>query len=344
MYSRHFFSCSWIVFIMILHKNGRIFLVCSKKQWGKARKWGVPGSGEIHVSPPFSHCKNLCSQLCLHLSIPVGQSGGTPQRSSQGPVWGWRGHAKEGLCPSPSLLPPPVFKLGQRSIGLLRAGTWNFLTWCPPGHVEVEMGAGNPCKSLIITWKRRNQLPRIREHWVLRGGNCSRDVNDLVFLLASPQTQVLFPAFDTWRSWCSKKMACPGAGLGFQLMSLACALCTAPPLGCVWVFAVPWTVARQTLLSRQEYKSGLSFPSPGDLPDPGLETISLALASGFFTTTPPGKHVTASLFRVVSVMYVCMHGAKDEGRILNVNDLTSGEVSFSTFSKNHFFTVWLHSL
>ena len=39
-------------------------------------------------------------------------------------------------------------------------------------------------------------------------------------------------------------------------------------------------------------------------------------------------------------MYVCMHGEKDaEGRILNVNDLTSGEVSFSTFLKNHFFTV-----
>ena len=43
----------------------------------------------------------------------------------------------------------------------------------------------------------------------------------------------------------------------------------------------PWTVACQCLLSvgfsRQEYWSGLPFPSPGDLPDPGIETMSLAL-------------------------------------------------------------------
>ena len=41
--------------------------------------------------------------------------------------------------------------------------------------------------------------------------------------------------------------------------------------------------------SRQEYWSGLSFPSPEDLPDPGMEPASPALASGFFTTEPPGK-------------------------------------------------------
>ena len=33
----------------------------------------------------------------------------------------------------------------------------------------------------------------------------------------------------------------------------------------------------------------LPFPSPGDLPDPGMEPASLALASGFFATEPPGK-------------------------------------------------------
>ena len=41
--------------------------------------------------------------------------------------------------------------------------------------------------------------------------------------------------------------------------------------------------------SRQEYWSGLSFPSPEDLPDPGMEPASPALAGGFFTTEPPGK-------------------------------------------------------
>ena len=42
--------------------------------------------------------------------------------------------------------------------------------------------------------------------------------------------------------------------------------------------------------SKQEYQSGLPFPTPGDLPDPGIEPafpVSLALAGGFFTTAPP---------------------------------------------------------
>ena len=58
-------------------------------------------------------------------------------------------------------------------------------------------------------------------------------------------------------------------------------------------FATPRTVASQAPLSmgfsRQEYWSELTFPSSGDLPDPGIEPRSLALAGGFFTTEPPGK-------------------------------------------------------
>ena len=56
---------------------------------------------------------------------------------------------------------------------------------------------------------------------------------------------------------------------------------------------IPWTVAPQALLSvgfsRQEYWSGLPFPSPGDLPYPGIKSLSPALAGGFFTAEPPGK-------------------------------------------------------
>ena len=59
-----------------------------------------------------------------------------------------------------------------------------------------------------------------------------------------------------------------------------------------WFFEAPWTVACQAPLSmgfsRQEYWSGLSFPSPGDLPSPGIKSTSLAspvLADGFFTTS-----------------------------------------------------------
>ena len=59
-------------------------------------------------------------------------------------------------------------------------------------------------------------------------------------------------------------------------------------LSCVQLFVTLWTVAHQPPLfmefSRQEYWSGLPFPSPGDLPDPGIKPTSLlspALASGF---------------------------------------------------------------
>ena len=67
-------------------------------------------------------------------------------------------------------------------------------------------------------------------------------------------------------------------------------------LSCVQLFITPWTVALQAPLSlgfpRQEYWSGLPLPSPGDLPDPGIEPAFLAssaLAGGFFTTEPSGK-------------------------------------------------------
>ena len=40
---------------------------------------------------------------------------------------------------------------------------------------------------------------------------------------------------------------------------------------------------------KQEYRNGLPFPPPGDLPDLGIEPTTLALAGGFFITEPPGK-------------------------------------------------------
>ena len=54
-----------------------------------------------------------------------------------------------------------------------------------------------------------------------------------------------------------------------------------------------WTVACQTSLSmgfsRQEYWSGLPFPSPGDLPDPGINPGSPALPAGSLPSEPPEK-------------------------------------------------------
>ena len=61
----------------------------------------------------------------------------------------------------------------------------------------------------------------------------------------------------------------------------------------VQLFATPWTVACQAPpsmgFSGQEYWSGLSFPSPGDLPNPETEPMSPELEGGFFTSAPPGK-------------------------------------------------------
>ena len=58
-------------------------------------------------------------------------------------------------------------------------------------------------------------------------------------------------------------------------------------------FCNPWTVAHQAPLSlgfpRQEYWSGLPFPFPGVLPNPGIKLKAPALASGFFTSEPAGK-------------------------------------------------------
>ena len=65
-------------------------------------------------------------------------------------------------------------------------------------------------------------------------------------------------------------------------------------LSCVQLFAIPCIVAHQAPLymefSKQEYWSGLPFPTPGDIPDPRIEPVYLAspaLAGRFFTTIPP---------------------------------------------------------
>ena len=57
----------------------------------------------------------------------------------------------------------------------------------------------------------------------------------------------------------------------------------------VWLFATPWTVAYQAPsmgFSRQEYWSGLPFPSPGDLPDPGIEPRSPELQADALLSEP----------------------------------------------------------
>ena len=61
----------------------------------------------------------------------------------------------------------------------------------------------------------------------------------------------------------------------------------------VWLFAAPWTISYQAPLSmgfsRQEYQSRLPFPSPGNLPNPGIKPGSPTLQADALLSEPPGK-------------------------------------------------------
>ena len=64
-------------------------------------------------------------------------------------------------------------------------------------------------------------------------------------------------------------------------------------LSCVQLYVTPWTVAHQAPpsmgFSRQEYWSGVPFPTPGDLLDPEIEPGSSALQADSLPSKPPGK-------------------------------------------------------
>ena len=79
-------------------------------------------------------------------------------------------------------------------------------------------------------------------------------------------------------------------------------------LGPVQLFATPWTIAYQAPpsmgFSRQEYWSGLPFPSPGDIPDPGIKCRSPTLQADALPSEPPEKLVITFFF--LSFSFVMM--------------------------------------
>ena len=90
----------------------------------------------------------------------------------------------------------------------------------------------------------------------------------------------------------------------FQIMN---SLCKERKVSCTVVSdsVIPWTAACPTPLSmedvlllfvhsRQEYCSGLPFPSPGDLLDPGIKSRSLALQADALLSEPPGNPIEKS--------------------------------------------------
>ena len=76
-------------------------------------------------------------------------------------------------------------------------------------------------------------------------------------------------------------------------MVCVCVCVCVKSLSRVRLFATPWTLVRQAPLSmgfsKQEYWSGLPFPSPGDLPNPGIKPGSPALQADALSSWLPGK-------------------------------------------------------
>ena len=83
----------------------------------------------------------------------------------------------------------------------------------------------------------------------------------------------------------------------------------------------PWTVARQSSLSmgfsRQEYWSGLPFPSPGNFPNPGVEPRSPALADSFFTS----EHVPLITSEINTNLLMAVHKIPGQKRWFSISIL-----------------------
>ena len=79
-------------------------------------------------------------------------------------------------------------------------------------------------------------------------------------------------------------------------------------LSCVQLFVTPWTIVHQAPLpmefSRQEYWSGLSSPSSGDLPNPGIEPRSPTLQADSFPSQPPRKLKSGYIKLLILVLFL----------------------------------------
>ena len=85
-----------------------------------------------------------------------------------------------------------------------------------------------------------------------------------------------------------------------------CEVTEVKSLSRVRLFVTPWTVAYQAPsmgFSRQEYWSGLPFPSPEGLPDPGIEPGSPALQADALPSEPPGKPDINWVMIIATIFY-----------------------------------------
>ena len=80
----------------------------------------------------------------------------------------------------------------------------------------------------------------------------------------------------------------------YSTIKMDCCCCHCLVTKSCQLFATPWTAAHLAPLSvyfpsKNQYWGGLQFPSPGDLPNPGIKPMSPTLVGGFFTMETPGK-------------------------------------------------------
>ena len=106
---------------------------------------------------------------------------------------------------------------------------------------------------------------------------------------------MLFSSFYTWRSQKASKNFSKFIQLGRERLGLLTIklIVKVKLLSCVQLFVTPWTVAYQASpsmeFSRHEYWTGLPLPTPGDLPDPGIEPRSPALQTDTLPSELPGN-------------------------------------------------------
>ena len=118
-----------------------------------------------------------------------------------------------------------------------------------------------------------------------------------------PQVQELLSPW-IWGVWSTRLY---DALLHGVLVCVCVRVCVYESLSCVWLFVPPWTVTHQSPLSmgfsRQEHWSGLPFPSPGNLPHPGIKPRSPALHVDSLPSEPPEKpllHDSSGIFMEAS--------------------------------------------
>ena len=112
-------------------------------------------------------------------------------------------------------------------------------------------------------------------------------------MAADTQPQHQRCAGERWRLWSQVAWPCQSWPIASWHVSWPSFARIVSLLRCVRLLATPWTVACQLLcprgFSREEYWNGLPCPSPGDLPNPGIEPRSPALQVDSLPAEPPGE-------------------------------------------------------